>query len=596
MLRVAFISAFLLTAQAQAEENDLQLPPIRLVGDSAAEGLHALNPTPAVEHPASQLTGSGNLDQSISQTLAIPITPATGGAGQLSQVRGLGRSAEEMNVEVFGVPLNPAQGGGFNFSIFPQFVWSSFEFRSGPVLGGSDPRAVAGGLVLRPWTAEAAENPRIASRVTAFYSGLGVAQFSTAYDSGNSALLVGWSLGDVRGPTSSGTFRLADDGDSKWTLHVLGTSLELDTPQTSEKLVSRRVIPVVQNETREGDRRVHRSSFFYDGSYNAYSSSDGANVSSLDRVNQIGAEHASFSPEWSYGAAARHIRFVALSSSPPSETQLHLRLLRKIDLGSGLSLLPALQGVAVTQLGVFPEAFIGAEKRLPERVRAFTRVGLSRRVPSLLDRFYVLPASPQVGQGYVGNPELTPERAWSLTGGVAQDLRSGTRWDLTLNGQVRENSLIFTSLPDGRGTVVNSGEATVVSLNGNWEQELSGRFGLRSALTWTTSRLGFTGREIPNLPNLLGVIGFTFQSPIRDRATQAAEWSTSAIIRGSSDVDAGFRQLPAYAFLDLQGHYHLVEGLMLGAQLTNATGRPLEIVAGVPPLERTVSVMVSGTF
>ena len=98
--------------------------------------------------------GSGTLQKSLSDQIALPVI-STSVPGNNVQFRGLGRSAEDTDVQAFGIPLNPPQGGGFDLSIFPQFIWSSYEFQPGPALGTFDPRGTAGSLTLVPWTEQA---------------------------------------------------------------------------------------------------------------------------------------------------------------------------------------------------------------------------------------------------------------------------------------------------------------------------------------------------------------------------------------------------------------------------------------------------------
>ncbi len=108
-------------------------------------------------------------------------------------------------MQALGIPLNPPQGGGFDLSIFPQFIWSGFQYQAGPALGTFDPRGTAGSLTLLPWSAEALKLSKQATRVTAFYSSAKLFQVSAAVSDGKSfagALQISFNreLTDALGP------------------------------------------------------------------------------------------------------------------------------------------------------------------------------------------------------------------------------------------------------------------------------------------------------------------------------------------------------------------------------------------------------------
>ena len=121
------------------------------------------------------------------------------------QFRGLGRSAEDTDVQALGIPLNPPQGGGFDLSIFPQFLWASFEFQAGPALGTFDPRGTAGSLTLVPWTSQALASGLAGSgRAIALGSTANLFQVSAAASDGKSvAAVVGTSAGAAQGPSAA---------------------------------------------------------------------------------------------------------------------------------------------------------------------------------------------------------------------------------------------------------------------------------------------------------------------------------------------------------------------------------------------------------
>jgi hypothetical protein len=148
-------------------EDLLVLPPVIVKG--TATDLILVDQVSPQTHVSHGFDGSsGSSVKALEENLSLPVSQYGSGA-PLSQFKGLGRSVEDTNVQTLGVPLNLPQGGGFDFSTFPQFFWASYRFQAGAGLGAYDPRAVSGTLTLTPWTYETLSLERAGIK-TSFFS------------------------------------------------------------------------------------------------------------------------------------------------------------------------------------------------------------------------------------------------------------------------------------------------------------------------------------------------------------------------------------------------------------------------------------------
>ena len=157
-------------------ESEVILPLITKTG-APAEVLMDDPIVPARKGKVSLNSAAGSIQNSLQNQLPIPITDS-GKPGNLGQVRGFGPSAEDVDVQAFGLSLNPPQGGGFDLSTFPQFLWSSFNFQSGPALNSMNQSAASGTLRLIPWSVQALKESGSGARGTEFFSNLEVNQIS----------------------------------------------------------------------------------------------------------------------------------------------------------------------------------------------------------------------------------------------------------------------------------------------------------------------------------------------------------------------------------------------------------------------------------
>src|SRR3712207_5316773 len=113
MVAFAFLSLFTFPVLAQPTpqpEETLTLPPIIKSG-SAADVLTEDPVLPTRKIPALPSGTSGSPTRSYTMSQPTPVLE-NNQPGGFSQVKGFGRSSEDLNVMAFGVPLNSPQGGG----------------------------------------------------------------------------------------------------------------------------------------------------------------------------------------------------------------------------------------------------------------------------------------------------------------------------------------------------------------------------------------------------------------------------------------------------------------------------------------------------
>ena len=201
-LLYAFLAATLFAIPAVAADSRETRLPTMLVEDAAPIDLLNQDPLlPIREGEESLVNGNGNSQKSLLDQVPLNST-SYGKAGTLSQFRGLGRSADDTQIQALGISLNPPQGGGFDFSTFPQYLWSDFQFQLAPGLAALDPRANSGVITLVPWTQKALRIEGSGARLTGFGGTSSLGQFSAGYKATEGvALLAGWSVGSAAGPS-----------------------------------------------------------------------------------------------------------------------------------------------------------------------------------------------------------------------------------------------------------------------------------------------------------------------------------------------------------------------------------------------------------
>jgi hypothetical protein len=573
---LALVGALAAPVARAASEDAIELAPIIKEG-TPADVLMEDPVRPTRGGPSTLGAGEGTVLRGIADELPLPVTDL-GHPGTLSQLRGIGRSAEDTNVQTLGIPLNYPQGGGFDLSAFPQFLWSSYRFQEGPSLGAFDPRAVAGTLTLTPWTQAALATPARPARASALVSDPGLQQYAVAASTGPVALVAGLSGGDAFGPSGGASARWELPG-VEGAFHLLATSvdaaspgsLSFPTPNARQKTI--RAIPVAQADVHLPDRALLKASAFYDFSQIHYNDPDSGFFTN-DFAQQAGVETALLAGAWKLGASGRYVTYRKIDFTAPDEAISALSASRTFESGEWL-FEPGARVVLVSRFDPEPEASIGVRHEDGTERATFLRLTTSARIPSLADRYYSIP-------GFSGNPGLTPERDW--TGILGEEFHTGgpLSGGFQLYGQLSENAQVSTP-----NTVLNEGTAEIVALQANARYELTSWLTFTDAFALTGSQISATGGAFPYLPAVSNSLGAT----VHGRRWDAHAWLRLA---GSATVQPG-EEVAGYGYLDLDASARVWNGVSVSARVENVFDSPIQLVKDYP-LPRTGGVLIVGEF
>jgi hypothetical protein len=177
------------TAAADADEGAYELPSV--VVEGSPSDLLLSDPVLSQKNGDFAHVGtSGSVLDPLLEQMALPMDDR-GSPGAYTSFRGLGRSADDTNVQTLGIPLNGPQGGGFDLSTFPQFLWSGYRFQLSPSAAAFDPSSVSGTLSLVPWTQKALfeKGREQVFQLSELYSSSGLTQVAAGSRYGNAALI-----------------------------------------------------------------------------------------------------------------------------------------------------------------------------------------------------------------------------------------------------------------------------------------------------------------------------------------------------------------------------------------------------------------------
>ena len=585
-------------------EGTATLAPVRIEG-SATEILQYDPIVPAQKEKVSGTSGSGALQRDFSDKLPLPVTDS-GTPGARSQFRGLGRSADETNVQTLGVPLNTAQGGGFDFASFPQFIWSDYQFSAGPQQGAYDPRAAAGTMTLVPWTSEAIRRDAPHFRVTQNISHA-LSQTAVGGAVNGFGALVGYSGFDSKGVTgSAGARLLRADRDSRFdaTLQFLGTSIDskipgmIQYPSPGAVQTYHRYLPVLELGHDSAKQVREKLTVYYD--HNRVKYDDPHGYSTDDLSQQLGLEAAVVRESWTFGATARHTEYHQENGfTAPGENFYHLTTSKVFDTGSWV-FDPQLQLDEVSTRPVYLGGSLGARWDFDAHQAVFARIGYAPRFATLVDRFYSLP--PAYGfPGTEGNPALAPERNVTLVAGHDGHWRS-----LTTRTQffAQFKNDLFSSAPlanvANTSTTVNAGSGHSLVLQLDVTYEALSWLSLQDSLALSQSKVESTGQPFPYLPKLTNLVSaWAHDGDSRD-------WRVGGVFRWVNDVTytATGSLLPSYTLLNLEARKRLLKWQRAAgavsvdavARLENALDQHVQVTYGYEMPRQLWSFLLSATL
>jgi hypothetical protein len=598
-LAFAFVFSALTTNALASDSSEVTLPPI--VKDVSPIDFLAEDPiVPLLSGAAKTNTSEGSIQHTLTNDLPYAATDPSS-PGQTSQFLGLGSSSEDTDIQTLGIPLNSPQGGGFDFSSLPQFLWSDYRFQPGPSAASLDPRGIAGTLSLTPWTAQAisqatgqAGDEKGTGQFTALYSTSNLTQLSIGGQYGDrAAVLVGNSSGLLNGPSGSLSARVYHDDHLDIRFHLLMTDVDATLQYAPPEAISAhalvvRNIPVLQIDWNVSPDVKFKSSIYYDNTYLRDEDFSNA-LFTQERVQQVGIENALFVSGWKFGASVREVSFSQWANNvsfvAPDETTSSFQTSRLFvlsgDVGNRLMFEGTAEAMNLNRFGFYPEAAAGLRQEWDSgRSGAYIRGNFTRRFPSLVDRFYVV-------NGFVPNPALQPEK--DITGIVGIETKQAN-WDASAQvyEQLRKNAEVTQTFPT-YFTPVETGNAHLFSLVLSAGVRPIQALRIFDSANFTRSHVDLFDSAFPYIPNFIDVLGAEAALGLGFAADAEARFQSSAYI--SSGV-----ALASTSYLDLGASYDLNSRIKLLGRIENITDNQVILSPFSPPKGRVFSIALSGTL
>lgn len=564
--------------------------------------------SPAYKVKTQNKVSTGNIAKEIANDLPIHMNTNLRPGNEVT-FQGLGKSAEEIDVNVLGIPLNRAQGGGLDLSIFPQFLWSGANYQIGPSLGAYDPRGVSGSLNLRLWTQEAITNDDTSGRFIQFHSTRNIQQYSIAKDFGRTAALIGVNTGDAVGPAGAFSSKIFERGNSSLRFHLLFTDQDVKvfaserTGSLTVRQRTDRIIPLIQYDRKLGERGLLKTAFFYD--FNFVDNKDlTTRTRLLSRIHQIGNESSVIFGDTKLGFALRQLDYerTNLSFRVPTEQVANLQATHTIRVGQGstpLFIEPTVGGNIVTRLGLHPFGTLGLRKEFETEtgvVGTFSRFGIHKRYPSLLDRYYeaVIPIGFGQTLRAISNPGLQPETVKSLEAGA--DYKSANH-QFALTGFGREyirtryTALVATNTYQ----VINSGESYIYGGTFKWDWDVCPLITLGPRATYQKTKL--KNRNLPYVysPEWVGVFKINLHDTEKKYGFETV-YKVSQNFFSYSDSSSVMTRAPGYYYVDANAFYKIHPQITLTGGVENVMDRHIQFRIGQPDAGRIFFLSTTATF
>jgi hypothetical protein len=571
---------------------------------------------PAYSAKTKDRASTGNIAKELSNDLPFH-TNSNLKPGNEVGVIGIGKGAEETDVNLLGIPINRPQGGGADLATFPQYFWSGYSFQLGPSLGAFDPRGVGGSLTLRLWTQE--NLGRESQRATAFHSTRHFQQFSYARSGRRYALLAGMTTDSVVGPGLSFSAIPLETGDLKVTTHLIFSDTKAENffseryPSSTASQRTDRLIPVVQIDKKFA-ASIFKTSFFYDYAYVDYEDSADPSVKQIKKVNQFGNESAYLFGSSRVGFGIRNVKYERnLQNSIgtfPSEQILNVQASHGFRFAererSHFLFEPTFGGYAVTRNGFFPTLSLGLrhENRLEGdgKCGEFLRAGFTQRFPSLLDRYYEFyqPAGSTTYRG-LPNPGLQPENVRSVEfgGDIAQGPYKNQIIFFVRDYKHARYTRVFTdpSAPSVTNyQMVNAGNAWVVGATQSQDWKALSILDLGTRLTYQRSRIDDLRAEFPYSPNWVGILKADLHTPDRRHGIAIVNKAATDYVAYSETSGASIKRLPSYSTLDLFVRTEVYAGVDLVGGVENVFDRRIQYRLSDPDEGRVYSLSANAVF
>ncbi|MBC7384852.1 MAG: TonB-dependent receptor [Cryobacterium sp.] len=613
LISAVFVLAMLpIFARAADVLNEVILDPVVAAG-TTAEALKHDPVIPAYIGKTKGQISTGNIAKEIANDLPFHSNANLKPGNEVGFV-GVGKGAEETDVNLLGIPVNRPQGGGADLATFPQYFWSGYSYQIGPSLGAFDPRGVGGSLTLRLWTQENLGTESY--RATAYHSTRRIQQFSLGKSSERYAILAGMTTDAVTGPGLSFSAVPFENGALKLTTHLIYSQTDVDQflsekrPSQSAHQTTYRFIPVIQADAKLSEQTRLKSSLFYDLGYVRYEDRLRPADDQRKKTTQIGNETALITGDTRLGFGIRNVTYRRSISSPigdfPSEQILNVQATQgfKKTTEEGFVLFePTVGGYAVSRQGFFPTATLGLrnERKVGEgKYGQFLRVGYTKRFPSLLDRYYELlaPAGPGSFIQGLPNPDLRPENVRSAEFGA--DYGNGRyKNQITFFARdykhARYTRFTFVSPSLSTFQIQNAGNAYVYGATQSQDFKALPILDFGTRLTYQRSQIEDLNAAFPYSPKWVGILKFDLHDADEKYGLEIVNKLASGYV-AYTETTTGVQPLPGYYYLDLFARAVVAPGVNVTLGIENAFDRPIQFRIGDPDLGRIYSLAASAAF
>jgi len=535
--------------------------------------------------------------------------------GNYAGVQGTGKGSEETDVNVLGIPLNGAQGGGADLSIFPSYFWSSYNYQIGPSLGAYDPRSVSGSLTLRLWTQD--KIGQDSEQETALYSSRRVEEFSFGKSGKTYAVMGGYTTDAAQGPGLTLSAIPYENGPTKITVHLIAVDLKVfgfasqhsGTTDATQETV--RLIPVVQvDEKLPENSGVIKASLFHDYTLIDYKDpSDNSN--SIARVHQTGLESAWVKDQTRVGLSLRDVAYERNGlPTIPQEQAINLQATHGFIFHSetfGKVLFePTLAGNAVTRKGFYPYGSLGLradQKFLGGDLGEFIRAGNHDRFPSLIDRYYggVFPFGNSGTSGIVlPNPGLRPETVRSVEAGTEYK-KDSLRTQFTAfyrqywNARYTESGAAGPFPIVASFQIVNQGRAYTYGAIHSLDFEALPILDIGTREAYENSRIYDLSLPFPYSPRWVSILKFDLHTLNNQYGLEIDNKAASNFLAFS---ETSGRPVPGsgYYYLNLLARVRLMPELTARLGVEDVFNRIIQYQIGSPDIGRVYTVSLMGTF
>jgi hypothetical protein len=321
-----------------------------------------------------------------------------------------------------------------------------------------------------------------------------VQSFSLATRQSDFAVLAGSTLGKESGPAGSLTNRFVQNRDLTLVANLIGADQEGDNPGPTNaptpgaKKHSFRILPSILSQWKANADLTVQTTLYGD-----IQSLDSTDYDTHDRIRAFGVESAVLMNDTTFTFSARNVNFENNTAGVFNEWPAHGGITETFHLPGNAILRTTLSGDYLSGYAVYAGGRVSAEFPIGRKKRFFSELQGTPRFASIQDRLYVLPAA-----GYHGNPDLLPEKVFSLVAGY-EDESSPLRTRTELKAEHRLEVIVPT--PDF-STMMNSGSANFLSFSESMGTRITSIFRIQGQALATYSRVDDTGLPFPRLPSL----------------------------------------------------------------------------------------------